>query len=160
MDRKITAVAGLLVFSSALAQPVDSAQAEVKAATQAWADAFNECSAQKASALYAPDAAFWGTTSQTLITTPEAVRRYFDGACSVNPPLKVSLGEQKLRTYGETAVNSGTYAFSRTVDGQVRAAPARFSFTYRKVGGTWLIVDHHSSMLPAAMATFAPRSGG
>lgn len=110
MYRTIAAVVGLLVCGSASAQSADSAQAEVRAATQAWADGFNECSAQKLAALYAPDATLWGTVSQSLITTPDAVRRYFDYACAAfNPPLKVSFGEQALRIYGDTAVSSGTY---------------------------------------------------
>lgn len=151
MYRVITAVAGLLTFGCAWAQSGDAAaQAEVRAATKAWADAFNECSAQKVSALYAAEAVLWGTAARTVITTPEGVRRYFDGACATTPPIKVTLAEQKPRVYGDTAINSGSYGFSRTVDGQVRSAQARFSFTYLKVGGAWLIVDHHSSMVPPA----------
>lgn len=33
--------------------------------------------------------------------------------------------------------------------GDARTA-VRFSFTYRRTGGQWLILDHHSSLMPAA----------
>jgi hypothetical protein len=34
-------------------------------------------------------------------------------------------------------------------DGQAQTIPARYSFVYVKQGGKWLIVDHHSSAMPA-----------
>ena len=65
------------------------------------------------------------------------------------PATKGGLGEQLIRVYGDTAINSGAYTFVAMIQGQPRTLPARYSFTYRKVDGQWLIADHHSSALPA-----------
>src|SRR5262249_19542902 len=43
---------------------------------------------------------------------------------------------------------AGYYTFSFTKDGEAKTPPARYSFTYVKRGGQWLIVDHHSSAMP------------
>jgi hypothetical protein len=65
------------------------------------------------------------------------------------PQIKVSYGEQLIRVYGNTAVNTGYYTFSYTKDGETKTLPARYSFTYVKDGDNWMIVDHHSSSVPA-----------
>lgn len=69
-------------------------------------------------------------------------------AFRVLPGLKVTFGDQLIRVYGDTAVNTGCYTFSYVKDGETRSLPARYSFTYVKRGGNWLIVDHHSSTMP------------
>jgi hypothetical protein len=56
---------------------------------------------------------------------------------------------QLIRVYGDTAVNTGYYTFSYVKDGETKSLPARYSFTYVKNGPQWLIVDHHSSAMPA-----------
>ena len=111
--------------------------------------AFNSCDAEKASTEYASDAVLWGTVAPTVISTPAGIRQYFERVCSSNPKPRVVLGEQLLRVYGETAVNSGSYTFTVFPAGQPLQFPARYSFTYRKKDGRWLIIDHHSSALPA-----------
>jgi hypothetical protein len=76
------------------------------------------------------------------------MRDYFVTAFKVLPGLKVSFGDQKIRVYDTTAVNTGTYTFSYAKDGETKTLPARYSFTYVKRGDTWLVVDHHSSAMP------------
>ncbi|MCI0336658.1 MAG: nuclear transport factor 2 family protein [Acidobacteria bacterium] len=34
-------------------------------------------------------------------------------------------------------------------DGETKTLPARYSFTFVKEGENWMIVDHHSSAMPA-----------
>ena len=46
--------------------------------------------------------------------------------------LKVSFGEQLIRVYGNTAVNTGYYTFSFVKDGEPKTLPARYSFTLVK----------------------------
>lgn len=159
MFRIAFAVLGSVLVGCASAPTTDAAsQSNVAAAAKSWSGAFNECSAEKLAALYLPDAVLWGTLSQTVISTPAGVRQYFDRACAATPQFKVTFGEQLVRVYGNTANNSGTYTFSRTVDGQLRSAAARYSFTYRKVNGAWLITDHHSSLVPASPSATPPAS--
>jgi uncharacterized protein (TIGR02246 family) len=116
---------------------------------QNWATAFNACDSNRLAALYDAEAALWGTVAPTIIVSLTGIRQYFERACSANPQPKVALGEQNIRVYGDTAINSGTYTFTVFPGGQPRQFPARYSFTYRKKDGQWLIFDHHSSALPA-----------
>ena len=128
-------------------------KAEVKMATQNWLAAFNSCDADRATALYDSEPVLWGTVASTIISSATGVHQYFERVCSANPQPKVAIGDQLVRIYGDTAINSGTYTFTVFPGGKPRSFPARYSFTYRRVNGQWLIVDHHSSALPAAPAS-------
>jgi uncharacterized protein (TIGR02246 family) len=101
-------------------------------------------------ALYRPDAVLWGTFSPTIRQGPAALREYFAAAFRALPGHRVTFGEQLIRTYGDAAVNSGYYTFSYVEDGEPRTFPARYTFVYLKGDRGWLIVDHHSSALPAS----------
>jgi len=90
-----------------------------------------------------------GTLSPTVRSDRAALRDYFVTAFKVLPSLKVSFGDQLIRVYGNTAVNTGYYTFSYAKDGEIKSLPARYSFTYVKNGERWLIVDHHSSAMPS-----------
>jgi hypothetical protein len=96
-----------------------------------------------------PEAVLWGTRSASLRDTPATVRDYFKILQSVPPSYRVALGEQRIRIYGDLAINTGTYTFSGDRDGKPTMRPARFSFVYRNRGGRWLIVDQRSSAVPA-----------
>ena len=148
MSKILTLIAWLLMLvlpSPALAGPRE----DVSAATQAWIDGMNRHDAGHVVALYDPEAVLWGTRSASLRDTPDTVRDYFKILQTVPPSYKVTLGEQRIRIYGDLALNTGTYSFSEDRDGKPMIRPARFSFVYRNRGGRWLIVDHHSSVVPA-----------
>jgi uncharacterized protein (TIGR02246 family) len=122
----------------------------VAAAALTWARALGEDDPDKVLPLYSDDAVLWGTLSPTVRADRAALRDYFVTAFKVLPGLKVAFGEQLIRVYGGMAVNTGYYTFSYVKDGETRSLPARYSFTYVKNGEHWLIVDHHSSAMPAA----------
>jgi uncharacterized protein (TIGR02246 family) len=128
----------------ASAEPKD----DVAAATNEWIEAFASHDAGKIAALYAPDAIFWGTTSPVIRDTPALIREYFENLKG-RPTVRIELDEQHIRIYGDTAINTGRYTVHEVRDGQPTVRPLRFSFTYRRHEGRWLIVDHHSSALPA-----------
>ncbi|OZA58726.1 MAG: hypothetical protein B7X79_01275 [Acidovorax sp. 17-64-282] len=102
--------------------------------------------------LYAKDGVLWGTLSPTRRDTPAALREYFVNVFKALPGHNVTFGDQHIRVYGNTAINTGYYTFSFMRDGQPASLPARYSFTYVKSGDQWLIVDHHSSAVPPAPA--------
>jgi uncharacterized protein (TIGR02246 family) len=133
-----------LIGGFALAGPKE----DVSAAALKWAGALGENDPDKVLPFYAKDAFLWGTISPTVRSTPAALREYFVGAFKALPGLKVTFGEQLIRVYGDTAVNTGYYTFSFVRDGEPRTLPARYSFTYVKQGENWVIVDHHSSGMP------------
>lgn len=122
-------------------------QLAVAAALRAWADAFNRRDPEKLLPLYAPDAVFWGTTSPTLRDTPAAIREYFSNM-GANPQTRVTLGESRIRAFGDLAIATGAYVFTGVRDGQPTATPARFTFVFRREDGRWPIVEHHSSAVP------------
>jgi uncharacterized protein (TIGR02246 family) len=123
---------------------------DVAAAGSAWEKALGEDDPDKVLPLYADDAVLWGTLSPTVRADRAALRDYFVTAFKVLPGLKVAFGDQLIRIYGNTAVNTGYYTFSYTQNGEAKTLPARYSFTYVQNGDRWLIVDHHSSAMPAA----------
>jgi uncharacterized protein (TIGR02246 family) len=122
---------------------------DVAASTLDWARALGEDDPDKVLPLYSDDAVLWGTLSPKLRADRAALRDYFVSAFKVLPGLKVAFGDQLIRVYGDTAVNSGYYTFSYVKDGETKTFPARYSFTYVKSGEHWLIVDHHSSAMPS-----------
>jgi uncharacterized protein (TIGR02246 family) len=130
--------------------PVASAEPkeEVAAATLAWGRALGEDDPDKVLPHYAQDAVLWGTLSPAVRADRAALRDYFVTAFKVLPGLKVAFGDQLIRVYGDTAVNTGYYTFSYAKDGETKSLPARYSFTYVKNGDRWLIIDHHSSAMP------------
>lgn len=138
----------VLVAGCQSMQSQDAVRSEILAATRAWADALNACDPARISALYSPEAVLWATTSPNITSTPEGVRKYFDGVCASPAPPKVEFGEQLIRVHGDTAIDSGSYTFTVT-EGKQMTVPARFTIAYRKLGEKWLIVDHHSSLRPA-----------
>src|SRR2546427_13293102 len=123
---------------------------DVGAATKKWAQTLGQNDPDKVVLLYATDGVLWGTLSPTVRADRAALRDYFVTAFKVLPGLKVAFGDQLIRVYGDTAVNTGYYTFSYLRDGETRSLPARYSFTYVKSGENWLIVDHHSSAMPPA----------
>ena len=122
---------------------------DVAAATLKWAQALGEDDPDKVLLFYSDDAVLWGTLSPTVRADRAALRDYFVTAFKVLPGLKVAFGDQLIRVYDGTAVNTGYYTFSFVKDGETKSLPARYSFTYVKRGDDWLIVDHHSSAMPS-----------
>ena len=151
MSLRLSTVAAVFVVScllpsSALAGPKE----DIEAATMKWAETLGQNDPDKIVLLYATDGVLWGTLSPTLRSNRTALRDYFVGAFKVLPSLKVKFGEQLVRVYGDTGVNTGYYTFSYVKDGEPKTLPARYSFTFVNEGGNWMIVDHHSSAMPAA----------
>jgi hypothetical protein len=99
--------------------------------------------------IYSKDAVLWGTLSPTVRSDPAGVKAYFVSAFQALPKLTVKFGEQFIRVYGDTAIDTGYYTFSYTKDGETKSLPARYSFTLVKEGNDCKIADHHSSAMPA-----------
>ena len=140
----------LLVVLSRVAPAVWAGDKEdVAAATAKWAETFTNDDPGSILALYDQEAVLWGTLSPTRRDDPAAIRDYFVKAFAALPQHKVTFGDQLIRVYGHTAINTGYYTFSFVKGGEAKSLPARYSFTYVKRGDQWMIVDHHSSAVPA-----------
>ena len=141
-----TLLLSLLAGSAFAGESADDAvAAQVAAATAEWISTFNTRDAARISALYAPDAILWGTVSRTLRTTPGEILEYFEESSATRPNLRIILGEYHVRLFGDIAINSGYYSSHNPIEGKDVVIPMRFTFTYRRQGARWLIVNHHSS---------------
>jgi uncharacterized protein (TIGR02246 family) len=153
MRFRLSTVTMLFVLSCSLLLPNSVASAgpkeDVAVATITWAQTLGQNDPDRIVLLYATDGVLWGTLSPTVRSDRAALRDYFVTAFKVLPGLRVTFGEQLIRVYGDTAVNTGSYTFSYVKDGETKTFPARYSFTFVKYGGNWIIVDHHSSAMPA-----------
>jgi uncharacterized protein (TIGR02246 family) len=148
--RLIVAVLSLVLLAGAQAAWAQ-AREEVAAAVAKWTELFVDDNPDVILALYAPDAVLWGTLSPTIRQGPAALREYFVAAFKALPGHKVTFGEQLIRVYGNTAINSGYYTFSYVKDGETKMIPARYTFVYVKGDKGWIIADHHSSAVPAPL---------
>ena len=129
----------------------NAAASAVTVAVHAWVDAFNAHDAARVSALYDAQAVLWGTLSTDMITSVDAINAYFDRTFQFNPPPTVRLGQLLVRVFGDAAVASGGYTFAFEIAGQSHLMPARFRFTFHRRSDQWRFVDHHSSLVPAAL---------
>jgi uncharacterized protein (TIGR02246 family) len=140
----------LMCFLSACASvPFDeqAAKDQITEATQAWQAAYDSRDPRRIVNMYDADAVLWGTTAKTIAPSPAAVWEYFKDAAS-RPNARVSIGEQHIRVYGDTAFNSGYYTFTDQRDGQLVPRPARFTLVFHNKAGKWRVVAHHSSVMP------------
>lgn len=145
--RIISALLLLLLWLGMAPLARADAVADIDAATAQWISAFNRKSATDIVTLYAADAVFFGTSSPVLRDKPELVWDYFKGLPALGDST-ITLGAHRVQVFGRTAVSTGFYTRSGTLDGKMVTNPARFSFVYAKRKGRWVIVNHHSSALP------------
>jgi uncharacterized protein (TIGR02246 family) len=112
-----------------------------------WAAAFSKGDLDALMRLYDDEAQLWGTSSSQLRKGARAIRQYYAQLLNAFPGTRVVLHESNPRRYGDAGVNSGSYALRRVAaNGKVVVTSARFTMTYVRRDGKWLIVDQHSSL--------------
>lgn len=142
-----------MAIALALSPPAKAApEDDVAAVTQEWAKAFAEHNVDHVVAFYSKDAMVWGTNAQGLRTTPDELRSFFQSTFQI-PNVRIAFDDQTIRVFGNVAVVAGHYTFIAGSGDQEQNTLARYSFTFLKEGERWLIIDHHSSPMPA------PRGG-
>ncbi len=121
---------------------------EVQETLNTWLKAVSSGSPDAVMTLYTDDAVLLPTLSPVLCDNPAKRLDYFK-VFTAKQNLKGKIDDIRTRVYGDMAINSGHYTFSFTQDGKETSAPARFTFVYKKTALGWMIVEHHSSLLPA-----------
>lgn len=112
-----------------------------------WNDSLKSLDPQQVAANYAMDAVLLPTLSNTPRTSHEQIIDYFTSFLKSHPVGKI---DQRVIRYGsDWASDTGLYTFRLTENGHVRYVEARYSFVYECIEGKWLIVHHHSSMMPS-----------
>jgi uncharacterized protein (TIGR02246 family) len=148
-------------FELAQAQPAPAKQAaanrnasetaEVAGQFARWNAALQTHNPDAVAALYAKDAVLLPTLSNQVRTSPAAIKSYFEHFLELKP--KGTINQQNIRLLGpDLAINAGIYTFDIEKDGKPSKVQARYDFVYHREGGHWLIVDHHSSLMPEDVA--------
>ncbi len=108
-----------------------------------WNSALQTGDPKKVAALYEYNGILLPTVSNKVRHNREEVEDYFVHFCAKGP--KGTIDEANVRTFGDLAINSGVYTFSFKDGSEVQG---RFTFAYRWNGQQWMIVEHHSSVMP------------
>ncbi|MGG8408289.1 SgcJ/EcaC family oxidoreductase [Streptomyces sp. 12297] len=123
---------------------------EVAALFDRWNAALQSGDARKVADRYARDAVLLPTASPRIRTTRAEIVDYFEHFLQKKPK------GQKIRSVinildRNSAIDAGLYRFHLTdpKTGAKTAVDARYTYEYEKRDGRWLIVNHHSSVLPA-----------
>jgi len=90
------------------------------------------------------------------------IKNYYEYFADI-PGLRVRPGSFRsvVQVFGDIAMSSGHYEYQfPREDGKLNSIPVRFTFAYRRGGanGSWEIVNHHGSKLPAQPAAIKPVS--
>ncbi|MCX5679579.1 MAG: DUF4440 domain-containing protein [Candidatus Omnitrophica bacterium] len=109
-----------------------TSEAEIAALFDRWNQALQIGDTRKVVALYAERSILLPTLSNKPRLTPAEKEEYFCHFLEKRPLAKIDLREIEIGC--NMAVDSGLYT--------------RYSFTYRWDGSQWLIVSHHSSLMP------------
>lgn len=114
-----------------------------------WNKALQTGDSEKVASLYAKDAVLLPTVSNKVRTNHAEIVDYFDKFLQSKPVGK------KVKTVvnvldRDSAIDTGVYEFTLTdkATGKKRVVEARYTYAYEKIGGKWLIVNHHSSAMP------------
>ncbi len=98
----------------------------------------------KVVALYAEDSILLATVSNKPRLTSAEKEDYFLHFLKKRPFAKIDF--RRIAIGCDMAVDSGLYTFTFAETKEV--VSGRYSFTYRWDGRQWLIVSHHSSVMP------------
>ena len=118
-------------------------------ALYAWIDAVNRHDLEAIVEIFAPDASFFGTSTQTLVTSSEGIRQYFDIVLKNYVPLKVTLGLVTVSELSpDSAVITGYDKWQVTLNGESVEAIGRLSVAVALRDNHWRIISFHRSAMP------------
>jgi uncharacterized protein (TIGR02246 family) len=130
------------------AEPQSATKAEIRATLQKWINALSSGQGEKpVMALYAKDAILLATFAAAPLTTPAEIAAYFRRLAAM-PDLGATVQSEKIDLFGDGAADTGLYTFHYREGGKEVRVPARFTFVYRRTPRGWIIVSHHSSVVP------------
>ncbi len=130
--------------------PVMHNKQEINDLFDKWNQALKTCDPDRVVALYAFNAVLLPTLSNKVRRSHAEMKDYFIQLLANKPSCKIN--ESSIRFYGDIAIHSGIYTFTLfpPAKGSSTVVPARFTFVYQWSGDQWLIVEHHSSLMPEA----------
>lgn len=108
-----------------------------------WNEALQTGDPKQVVSLYHPEATLLPTVSNQVRHNHQEIEDYFVSFLQKQPSGVIE--EANVRLFDDLAINSGVYTFSFGDGSQVTA---RYTYVYQQVDGQWLIIEHHSSMMP------------
>lgn len=130
-------------------EPKKPSKKQIAALFDGWNKTLQTGDAEKVTERYADDAVLLPTVSNKIRTNHAEIEDYFHHFLE-NKPVGT-----KTRTIinvldNNSAIDTGSYYFVLTdpKTGEKKRVDARYTYEYEKRGGEWLIVNHHSSMMP------------
>jgi uncharacterized protein (TIGR02246 family) len=137
-----------------------SAQVTTKMATKAqvlglfdnWNAALRTSDPEKVADLYARDAVLLPTVSNEVRTDRPGIVDYFEHFLQ-KKPVGTKIESVVSVVDEDTVIDTGVYEFALTdhETGEKSTVKARYTYAYEKQrDGKWLIVNHHSSKMPAS----------
>jgi uncharacterized protein (TIGR02246 family) len=118
-------------------------------ALHAWVDAVNRHDLEAIVTIFAPDASFFGTSTQTLVSSSEGIRQYFDVVFKNYAPLTVALGLVTISELSpESAVITGYDKWQVTRNGESVEGMGRLSVAVALRDDHWRIISFHRSAIP------------
>ena len=119
-------------------------------AVHAWINAVNRNDLDGILAAFAHDARFFGTSTQTLVSSPDGIKAYFEVVLKNYAPLSAALGQITVTELSSgSAVVTGYDKWQLTVDGKQVEGIGRLSIAIALREGRWEIVSFHRSAIPA-----------
>jgi uncharacterized protein (TIGR02246 family) len=118
--------------------------AQVRELFDGWNASLATLDPEKVADRYAPDAVLLPTVSNKVRTDRAAIVDYFVKFLQ-NKPQGTILDSHVTVLDRNAAIDTGTYRFTM---GDGSTVDARYTYVYERVGGEWLIVNHHSSAMP------------
>lgn len=119
------------------------------AVAHAWTDALNRHDLDGVVATFAPDASFFGTSTKTLVSSPEGIRQYFEAIYAKYSPFTVELGQVTVSELSpDSAVITGYDRWKVTIDGKAAEGIGRLSIAVARRDAQWRIVSFHRSAMP------------
>jgi uncharacterized protein (TIGR02246 family) len=114
-----------------------------------WNAALQTGDSAKVADRYAKDAVLLPTVSNQVRTDRAEIVDYFNHFLE-NKPVGKKVDTIVEILDSDSAIDTGVYEFTLTdhETGKKRVVEARYSYTYEKIDGEWLIVNHHSSGMP------------
>ena len=121
---------------------------DIESLFEEWNEALQSGDPSRVTDLYAFNAVLLPTLSNRVRHGQAEIEDYFRGFLAKHPS-GARVEQSNIRVYGDTALNSGIYVFAFTPpDQEPYSVRARFTFVYHWHGDRWLIVEHHSSLMP------------
>ncbi len=123
---------------------------EVAALFDRWNASLRTGDPRKVVANYAPNSVLLPTVSNRARYTVAEKEDYFMHFLQRRPEGRID--DRVIDVDCNSATDAGLYTF-RFADGT--SVKARYSFSYKKIDGQWLITSHHSSAMPEKAETAA-----